>query len=325
MAQNPSGPVTIRIQPTEVIVPVSVVSENKFVIDLKRSDFRILDENVPQRITYFNPEPSQPVVFGFLLDLSQASSIHWKEYRDAAQELIWDLVSEKKHTAGYLITYNSTAELAMNTTGDGDALASKIEKLKPGGNAALYDAIVMACTGRNFVKGEPYEPRRVIVIIGDGHDTNSKWSLDQAIELAKRNDVTIFGLSTAAYGGGDVNAMDNLLRMATETGGIVQYPLQHLYKDISGYVSMPADAGNYVYEAGTGGYAGAITKGIIEAVGSIVGEVTEQYVLHYVPNVDPATVGYTYRHIKVDIPSLPTARVHAREGYYPQPADTPVK
>ena len=45
---------------------------------------------------------------------------------------------------------------------------------------------------------------------------------------------------------------------------------------------MPKDAYNYVYEAGTGGYAaeiGAITSAIL----GISGDITSQYILRYVP------------------------------------------
>ena len=54
----------------------------------------------------------------------------------------------------------------------------------------------MACTSRKTVNGEPYEPRRVVVVIGDGHDTASKKSLKEVIEIAQRNLVTIYAMST---------------------------------------------------------------------------------------------------------------------------------
>ena len=55
----------------------------------------------------------------------------------------------------------------------------------------MYDAIYMACTSRTLVKGEPIEPRRVIIVIGDGHDNASKKSLDEVLELAQRNLVSV--------------------------------------------------------------------------------------------------------------------------------------
>jgi hypothetical protein len=47
--------------------------------------------------------------------------------------------------------------------------------------------------GRYSAEGEPIEPRRVLLVIGDGHDTASKKSLDEVLELAQRNLVTIYG------------------------------------------------------------------------------------------------------------------------------------
>ena len=143
-----------------------------------KADFQIFEENKPQSIRYFTRERSQPVVVGFLIDLSSASSIHWKNFQDAAEELIQNLLTGDKKYSGYLITYGQNAELAVNTNHDPEPLVEKLRKLKPGGGSALYDAIYLACTSRKLVKGEPIEPRRVIVIIGDGHDNASKHSLE---------------------------------------------------------------------------------------------------------------------------------------------------
>ena len=88
----------------------------------------------------------------------------------------------------------------VNTTTDPEKLLERVRKLKPGGGSALYDAIYDACTSRTLVKGEPIEPRRVIVIIGDGHDTASKKTLEEVLEIAQRNLVTIYGVSTTAFG-----------------------------------------------------------------------------------------------------------------------------
>ena len=79
-------------------------------------------------------------------------------------------------------------------------MVEKLQKLKPSGGSALYDAIYMACTSRKLIQGEPIEPRRVLVIIGDGHDNASKKTLDEALEIAQRNLVTIYGVSTVAFG-----------------------------------------------------------------------------------------------------------------------------
>jgi len=90
-----------------------------------------------------------------------------------------------------------------------------------------------------------------------------------------------------------------------------------LYKDVSGYLSLPKDAGNYVYEAGTGGYAAEISGAITRSILGIAGDITSQYILRYVPEVAPDAKYKPYRHIKVQIPSLPSVVIRSRDGYYP--------
>lgn len=315
--QPPAQPApSFRASTSEVIVPVTVTDDrNRFVSNLEAADFQVFDQGKEQRIEFFSRDRNQPVVVGFLLDLSNTSRLHWKTFQEASRELVWALMPGDKKFSGYLITYGNEAELAVNTTSESDKIAEKIEKLKPGGGAALFDAIYMACTNRALVKGEPYEPRRVIIVIGDGNDNASTKSLDQVIELAQRNLVTIYGLSTMAYGF-NATGDSNLQRLADETGGRVEYPLQNLYKDVSGYLSTPSDEGNYALKVGTGGYAAEIAKGIVQSVGGIVGEVTTQYILRYVPDIGPGTDGRQFRNIRVAV-NLPNVKIRFRKGYYP--------
>jgi VWFA-related protein len=325
-AEQPST--NIRVQVNEVIVPVTVTDDKgKFVSNLVASDFRVLDEGRPQRISFFSHEQKQPIVVGFLMDLSNSSRIHWKTYQEALKELVWGLLpgdKDNKYT-GYLIGYANVAELLENTTWDGEKITAQIDRQKAGGGSALFDAIYLACTSRQVVKGEPFEPRRVIVIMGDGHDNTSTHSLEDVLQVAQRNLVTIYAVSTQAFG--FANETQNVLeRLTSQTGGHVEYPLNTLYRDVSGYLSTPSDEGNYALTVGTGGYAAEISGNIIKAVGGIAGEVQTQYVLRYNPDMDPELKPRFYRKIKVDIPSLPTAKVYARDGYYPfgaPPASTP--
>ena len=298
----------------EVIVPVTVTDvKGRFVSDLNVKDFKIFDEGKEQKIEFFTRERSQPVVVGFLLDLSSASKIHWKTYQEAAIDLISTLLPNDPKYTGYLITYSTDAEVAVNTTQDSEKLIERVRKLKAGGGAALYDAIWMACTSRKLVKGEPYEPRRIIVVIGDGHDNASKKNIEQVLEMAQRQLVTIYGVSTVAFGFNS-EGEKNLTRLAEETGGRVEYPLQGVYKDVIGYLEKPSDEGNYAITVGTGGYAAQIAEGMFRAIANVAGEVTTQYVMRYIPTGDDSAK--VFRSIKVTVPELPNVKVRARKGYY---------
>jgi Ca-activated chloride channel homolog len=306
----------IRVQVNDVIVPVTVTdSKGRFVSNLDKEDFQIFDQGQPQSIQYFSRERNQPVVVGFLMDLSNASKSQWKNYQEAATELVLTLLPGDKKYSGYLIGYSTEAEVMVNTTSDPDPIVEKLRKIKPGGGSALFDAIYMACTSRKLVDGEPIQPRRIIVVIGDGHDNNSKKTLEEVLELAQRNLVTIYGMSTTAYG--NLTGSEGVLeRLASETGGRVEYPLQNVNKDVSGFLQVPSDEGNYVYKVGTGGYASALSNSIFGAIGHIAGEITTQYILHYVPDAASSDSNRDFREIVVKV-NLPDVKVRARKGYYP--------
>ncbi len=313
-APQPEPP-HIKVSVNEVIVPITVTDEKgRFVSDLEQKDFQIMDEGKEQKIEFFTRERSQPVVVGFLIDMSNASRLHWKNYKDAAIELVQNLIpGDNPKYSGYLIAYANDAELLVNTTSDPEPMVEKLDKLKPSGGSALYDAIYTACTNRKLIKGEPIEPRRVLVIIGDGHDNSSKKTIDEALEIAQRNLVTIYGVSTVAFGFDNLDDK-NLVRLAEETGGRVEYPLEGVYSDVSGYLSQPSDDGNYALTVGTGAYASQLANGMYRAIEAVAGEITTQYIIRYIP--DEVDAKHPFRNIVVRV-NLANVKVRARKGYYP--------
>src|ERR1700751_3351701 len=71
----------IVVSSLEVVVPVTVTDDKgKFVSNLEAKDFRVLDEGRPQHIEFFSHSQKQPIVVGFLLDMSNNTRIHWKRY-----------------------------------------------------------------------------------------------------------------------------------------------------------------------------------------------------------------------------------------------------
>jgi VWFA-related protein len=307
----------IKVSVSEVIVPVTVTDDKgRFVSNLDKSDFHIFDEGKEQQIDYFSRERNQPVVVGFLIDMSNAMKIHWTKYQDAASELVLNLLTGDPKFAGYLITYgNEKPELQVDTGVDSDKIVEKLRKMKPAGGAAFYDAVYTACVNRKLIQGEPYEPRRILVVIGDGHDSASKKTLNEIIEIAQRNLVTVYGMSTVAFGFSS-EGENALTRLAEETGGRVEYPLNNLYKDVSGYLSTPSDDGNYALTVGTGGYASEIAGGIFRAVANISGEITTQYVMRYTPDVGDKGSDRVFRRLKVTV-NLANVKIRYRNGYYP--------
>ncbi len=299
-----------------VNVPVTVTdSENRFITDLEKKDFSVWEDGQPVEVRYFTRDPKQPVVVGFILDASNAARLYFKTYQEAITDLAWALMPGDSANKGFLASYHTQADFLVKPTSDAELIVEKIRKLKPGGGSAMLDAVYTACTRYFTVKGQPNEPKRVLVVIGDGHDNASKVSLEQALEAAQRSQVVIYAVSTVAYGFTN-EGESNLVRLAEETGGRVERPLQKIHTNVSGYLSTPSDEGNYAYKVGTGQYAAELSGKIYKAITDVTGDITHQYVLGYNPPT-PFTDN-KFRSIKVEI-SLKDANVkmRARKGYYP--------
>src|SRR5262249_29701857 len=87
----------IRVQVNEVVVPVTVTDEKgRFVSNLEQKDFQILDQGKEQKINFFTRERNQPVVVGFLIDLSQSSKSQWKNWESAAEEMVVQMLPDDK-------------------------------------------------------------------------------------------------------------------------------------------------------------------------------------------------------------------------------------
>lgn len=313
MAQDEIEVPTIKVTTTEVVVPVTVTdSADRFVSNLKQSDFEVYDQNIRQTVKFFTAEHSQPVVVGFLMDLSNGMKVRWKEYHETAVEMVLSLLTGDKKFQGYLIGYSTQAEVMVDTTFDADKIVSKLDKITPAGGAALYDAIYLACTSRKLVPGEPVEPRRVLVIVGDGHDNASSHTLDEVIELAQRTQLTIYAISTDAYGFTSPYGK-NLRRLAEETGGRVESPLENTYDNTQGFLSRPADEGAFEFKVGTGGFQAKILGSMFKSITNIAGEITTQYLLRYQPNT-PGDESLKHE-IKVLV-NLANTKVRARSYYY---------
>lgn len=309
--QEPEAP-AFKVGVTEVVVPVTVTdSSDRFVSNLKRADFEVFDNGVKQNIKFFTAERNQPVVVGFLMELSNSMKIRWKNYQELAVEMALALMPGDRKFQGYLVGFSTEAEVLVNTTPDSDKIVEKLNKITPGGGSALYDAIYLACTSRKIVPGEPLEPRRVIVIVGDGHDNASKRTLNEVIEVAQRSLTTIYAISTDAYGFTS-DAGKNLRRLAEETGGRVEYPLENTYDNTQGFLSRPA-SDNREFADGTGGYQAKILGSLFKSISAIAGEITTQYILRY----QPYTPGdESIKHV-IDVRvSLPNVKVRARSHYF---------
>ncbi len=239
MAQNPqpkpTPPDETGDEPTgvfEVRLPITVEKkkgkkrEDRLVTGLSRSDFLVYEDGIPQDLTFFTDEKSNPPVYvGVLMDTSPSTAGKMRFSKEAAKNFIYSVVTLRKDLAAFM-TFDHRVELREDFTDKLDELDKAVDDVKDtGSQTALYDAVWQFSDEK--LRNAP--GRRVIVIITDGDDTFSRAELSDAIDIAQRTETTIFGISTKEGFLGSVPGVDAgqikdkgdklLERLCEETGG----------------------------------------------------------------------------------------------------------
>jgi Ca-activated chloride channel homolog len=214
-----------QIKTINVNLPVTVSDKNNaFVIDLKESDFQVMEDKVPQSIISFNPLSNLPLDVAMLMDTSNSVKPKLKFERDAAYSFL-ETVLKYRQDRALFATFDSQVELQQDLTNRLDLLTKAIDKIKAQGGTKMYDAIYSVCEEK-MMSSASSGRRRVMVIITDGEDTESERSLQEAIVIAQQSETTIYVISTKAGGffgvqAGTVDRREDkdLKRLAEDTGG----------------------------------------------------------------------------------------------------------
>jgi Ca-activated chloride channel homolog len=221
-------PQVIRDITTNVTLPIIVTDDDgRFVSNLTKENFEVYEDKKKQNIVDFQAATELPLYIALLMDTSASVKGKLKFEKDASLSFLQTVLRRRKDQA-MLVTFDSTVELRQDFTDDLSLLKKAMDPVKASGETALYDAVHRICEEKMF---NVPTPRKVIVIITDGSDTISDRTLEQAIDLAQRNEVVIFGISTKGAGffgiqGGTVANQDDkeLRRLCEETGGEIAFP-----------------------------------------------------------------------------------------------------
>jgi VWFA-related protein len=120
--------------------------------------------------------------------------------------------------------FDVTPTVTADWTNDVDKLESGVDRLRPGGGTALFDAVYTACRDKMLDVSRGQEPvRKAIVLISDGDDNQSRVRPDEVIKECERAETIIYAISTnwtPSRGKGDKVLTD----MAESTGGQVFFP-----------------------------------------------------------------------------------------------------
>jgi VWFA-related protein len=222
--QEQTPPFHIKV-PVNLVNVIFTVTDKKhhLVLDLKKSDIRVLEDKVPQQIQFFSQETKLPLRIGILIDTSNSVRERLRFEQEAAIDFL-DATLHPDVDKAFVVGFDVTPQLVQNYTDDTNKLADAIRGLQAGGGTGLYDAIYYACKQKMlyFPAPEPYL-RRVMVLVSDGEDNQSVHTRDEALGMAEHAEVTIFAISTNRTGihsRGD-GVLDYL---ADRTGGKAFFP-----------------------------------------------------------------------------------------------------
>ena len=199
---------------SDLLVKDLEVRENgRVVADFQLSNFR----SVPE-----------PLNVALCFDKSGSMKETLFNAKEAARSLINSLSSDD---LAELVVFGEHVERILGWSNDRGNLLSLIEGTNAVGNTALYDALFLALDDLKTQNG-----KKAVVLLTDGKDTSSRWSLKETLEKAKRMGIPVFVIGVKS------SELDRqtLKTIATESGGIYleannsSAELTRLYKGIAG-------------------------------------------------------------------------------------------
>jgi len=279
-AAQPREKQTITVDVDLVNIHCTVSNHRgRLVPDLKRDSFAVFEDGEPQIITNFSRESEAPLTIVLVMDTSGSVHDKLRFEQEAATKLLYGTVRQGRDKAA-LFTFDHLLELRQDYTDDAALLAAGVRKIRSGGGTRLYDAL-------HFVLHDKLagpEERKVIILITDGDDNASRHSPQEVVDLAQRNNASIYAISMNALGtqrtGSDQS--DAILDMlASETGGKAFFPpkLDKLVSDFK----------------------------------QIDNELRSQYTIAYT-STNPKRDG-TFRRVEIKVKKV-SYSVRARSGYY---------
>jgi VWFA-related protein len=239
---------SIKVDVPLVNLDVLVTTKDgQFIPNLKKDNFRILEDGQPQTISNFN-QSSAPITAVLLVEYASTNYNYMYEALNASYNFAATL---KPDDWIAVVSYDMKPQILTDFTQDKRAVLGALNTLRiPGFSErnlfdALYDTIDRI---------ENLEGRKYIILVSTGRDTFSKLNLDQILKKLKTTqNVTIYAVSIgralremmeARMGGGGglittdwLQADNQMNTFAHMTGGRAYFPrfdgeLPEIFHDI---------------------------------------------------------------------------------------------
>ena len=280
-AAQADEPTRIQVDVTRVNMLFTVTDKKgRFITDLDKSDFEIIEGKRDQVIQEFTAESDLPLRLGILIDTSNSIRDRFRFEQEAATEFIRSVMRSRVDKA-LVVSFDTSAELVSDLVDDTDQLENAIQSLHPGGGTALYDAIFYACRDKLAQDQPRHKFRRAIVIVSDGDDNQSRYTRDQALEMAQKADVVLYAIST------------NMSRQETDGDKVLRY---------------------FTQETGGRAFFPFKVEDLEQSFENIANELRHQYNILYRP--EPLATDGLFHTVDLRVKGHKDFIVRARRGYY---------
>jgi len=210
----------IRVEVEAVNLLVSVMNRRgRSVTDLKRENFRVLEDGRAQTITNFGIESELPLSIALLIDTSASVRTKLDFEKKAAINFVFSVMQPRDRTM--VAEFDTGVTLVTDFTNQPTEIARQLKGLQAGGGTALLDAIYVVARDKLNI------PRRrnTVVVISDGADRDSTHSSKEALDRVQQNNITVYAIGTNRIGAsGDKRGESILEELAVRTGGRVFFP-----------------------------------------------------------------------------------------------------
>lgn len=183
----PQSGVTISVEaPIVTVDAVATTKNGDLLMGLKKENFKITDDGVPQTVTGFNAGDS-PITMVVVLEFSARAQGFFAAYAKYWADALFPNLQQRDWVA--LETFDMKTRLEVDFTQDKNEVRNAIYHLYfPGfSESNVFDALLETNDRLKDVKG-----KKSILLLASGIDTFSKHTLDQTLKQLRQSDVPVF-------------------------------------------------------------------------------------------------------------------------------------
>lgn len=324
--EAPAGPPNHAIRVTSQIVPVTCGvfnADGSAIPDLNRSDFRIYEDGVEQRVDYFDVSTA-PASVALVIDASPSVLRDSEEMKRAALALV-DGLSPADQVA--VVDFSAHTYLQTDFSNDRDLIRRGIDRvdvrqlLGDVGGSNIYSAVYLTAA-KVFLGGR--EGRKAIVLLTDGQDSGLGLTLDPATAAPRPgqpNNRLTFEDVVRSLAAADIQ----IFAVSTENHPKVMTPEWFAaQKDASLLVSDAAKSGVPAYtlylaelvrRSGGQLYFLRDSASLTDIFRRIAQRISSEYTLGFYPAADSASHSGWHR-LRVEMVGHPSATIVHRAAFY---------